>query len=33
LAQQYLFSAIRNGQLTHAEVSVPLKPTRPRPRK
>ncbi len=33
LAQQYLFSAIRNGQLTRAEVSVPPKPTRPKPRK
>jgi N-glycosylase/DNA lyase len=33
LAQQYLFSAIRNGQLTRAEVSGPTKPTRPRPRK
>jgi N-glycosylase/DNA lyase len=33
LAQQYLFSAIRNGLLTRAEVSVPTKPTRPRPRK
>ena len=33
LAQQYLFSAIRNGLLTRVEISVPLKPTRPRPRK
>jgi N-glycosylase/DNA lyase len=33
LAQQYLFSAIRNGQLMRVEVSVPTKPTRPRPRK
>ena len=33
LAQQYLFSAIRNGQLMRAEVSVPTKPKRPRPRK
>ena len=33
LAQQYLFSAIRNGQLTRAEVSVPPKPTRPKTRK
>ncbi len=33
LAQQYLFSAIRNGQLMRAEVSVPTKPMRPRPRK
>lgn len=33
LAQQYLFSAIRSGRLTRAEVSVPTKPTRPRPRK
>jgi N-glycosylase/DNA lyase len=33
LAQQYLFSAIRNGQLMRAEVSVPTKPRRPRPRK
>jgi N-glycosylase/DNA lyase len=33
LAQQYLFSAIRNGRLTRTEVSVPTKPTRPRPRK
>ncbi len=33
LAQQYLFSAIRNGQLMRAEVSVPTKPKRPKPRK
>ena len=33
LAQQYLFSAIRNGRLAHAEVSVPTKSKRPRPRK
>ena len=33
LAQQYLFSAIRNGRLTRAEVSVPTQPKRPRPRK
>jgi N-glycosylase/DNA lyase len=33
LAQQYLFSAIRNGQLPRAEVSAPTKPKRPRPRK
>jgi len=33
LAQQYLFSAIRNGRLTRAEVSVPTKSMRPRPRK
>jgi N-glycosylase/DNA lyase len=33
LAQQYLFSAIRNGRLTRAEVGVPTKPIRPRPRK
>ena len=33
LAQQYLFSAIRNGRLTRPEISVLTKPTRPRPRK
>ena len=33
LAQQYLFSAIRNGRLTRAEVSVTTQPKRPRPRK
>ena len=33
LAQQYLFSAIRNGRLTRPEISVPTKPKRPRPRK
>ena len=33
LAQQYLFSAIRNGRLIPAAVSVPTKPPRPRPRK
>ena len=33
LAQQYLFSAIRNGRLIPAGVSVPTKPPRPRPRK
>jgi N-glycosylase/DNA lyase len=33
LAQQYLFSAIRNGRLARAEVSVPTKSKRPRPRK
>ena len=33
LAQQYLFSAIRNGRLTRAGVSVPTQPKRPRPRK
>jgi N-glycosylase/DNA lyase len=33
LAQQYLFSAIRNGRLMRAEVSGPTKPKRPRPRK
>jgi N-glycosylase/DNA lyase len=33
LAQQYLFSAIRNGRLTRSEISVPTKPKRPRPRK
>lgn len=33
LAQQYLFSAARNGLLSRAAVSVPKKPKRPRPRK
>lgn len=33
LAQQYLFSAARNGRLVRAAVSVPTKPIRPRPRK
>jgi N-glycosylase/DNA lyase len=33
LAQQYLFSAARNGRLSRAVVSVPKKPARPRPRK
>ena len=33
LAQQYLFSAIRNGRLTRAEISVTTQPKRPRPRK
>ncbi|MCX8488045.1 MAG: DNA-binding protein [Opitutales bacterium] len=33
LAQQYLFSAARNGLLSRAAVSVPKKPNRPRPRK
>lgn len=33
LAQQYLFSAARNGLLSRAAVSVPRKPNRPRPRK
>ena len=33
LAQQYLFSAIRNGRLTRPEISVPTKPKRSRPRK
>ena len=33
LAQQYLFSAIRNGRLSRSEISVPTKPKRPRPRK
>jgi N-glycosylase/DNA lyase len=33
LAQQYLFSAIRNGRLIPVGVSVPTKPPRPRPRK
>jgi N-glycosylase/DNA lyase len=33
LAQQYLFSAIRDGRLTRAEVSVPMKSKSPRPRK
>jgi len=33
LAQQYLFSAIRNGQLMRTEVSVLTKPKRPKPRK
>jgi N-glycosylase/DNA lyase len=33
LAQQYLFSAARNGLLSRAAVSLPKKPKRPRPRK
>jgi N-glycosylase/DNA lyase len=33
LAQQYLFSAARNGLLSRGAVIVPTKPTRPRPRK
>jgi N-glycosylase/DNA lyase len=33
LAQQYLFSAARNGLLSRVAVSVPTKPKRPRPRK
>lgn len=33
LAQQYLFSAIRNGRLPRSETSGPTKPTRPRPPK
>jgi N-glycosylase/DNA lyase len=33
LAQQYLFSAARNGWLVRAAVSVPAKPARPRRRK
>jgi N-glycosylase/DNA lyase len=33
LAQQYLFSAARNGLLSRAAVSLPRKPKRPRPRK
>ena len=33
LAQQYLFSAARNGRLISPAVSVPTKPVRPRPRK
>ena len=33
LAQQYLFSAIRNGRLTRPEISVTTQPKRPRPRK
>lgn len=33
LAQQYLFSAARNGRLLSAAVSVPMKPPRPRPRR
>jgi len=33
LAQQYLFSAARNGRLIRAAVSVKVKPPRPRPRK
>jgi N-glycosylase/DNA lyase len=33
LAQQYLFSAARNGRLSRAAIIVPTKPTRPRPRK
>ena len=33
LAQQYLFSAARNGRLHPSPVSVPTKPPRPRPRK
>jgi N-glycosylase/DNA lyase len=33
LAQQYLFSAARNGRLIRAVVSAPMKPKRPRPQK
>jgi N-glycosylase/DNA lyase len=33
LAQQYLFSAARNGRLIRAVVSAPMKPKRPKPRK